>query len=115
MAKVFAFDFPFFYVIILKLLSSKCEIFPPSQKVCPRLPPPSAGARPLTVAGAQVWVAEAAVLAQAAHNDGDAGEEEHQADDNARHHQRRHQQAGLTAPVTAVWVLMAGAALVRAH
>lgn len=59
-------------------------------------------------------VAQTAVFAQAAHDDGNAGQEEHQADDDASHHQRRYQQAGLAAPITAVWVLM-GTALVRAH
>lgn len=68
--------------------------------------------RPLTVAGTQVWVAQSAVFAQTAHNNGDAGEEEYQADNNAGHHQRGHQQAGFTDPFLAVWVLMSLAALV---
>lgn len=68
--------------------------------------------RPLTIAGTQVGVAQAAVFAQTAHNDGDAGEEEHQADDDASHHQRGHQQAGFITPFLAVWVFMSRTALV---
>lgn len=60
-------------------------------------------------------VAQSAVFAQTAHNDGDAGEEEHQADDDASHHQRGHQQAGFITPFLAVWVLMSMTALVWAH
>ncbi len=68
--------------------------------------------RPLTVAGTQVGVVQAAVFAQTAHNDGDTGEEEHQADDDASHHQRGHQQAGFITPFLAVWVFMSMTALV---
>jgi hypothetical protein len=67
----------------------------------------------LTVAGTQVGVAQSAVFAQTAHNDGDAGEEEHQPDDDASHHQRGHQQAGFITPFLAVWVLMSMTARTR--
>lgn len=49
----------------------------------------------LTVAGSEVWVSETAVFAQAANNDGDAGEEEDQTYNNPCHHQWRHQQRRL--------------------
>lgn len=69
-----------------------------------------------TIAGPQVWVPQAAVFAQAAHDDGDAGEEEHQAYDNTGHHQRGHQQRSLGPRLplaAAIWVLPM--ALVGAH
>lgn len=69
-----------------------------------------------TIAGPEVWVPQAAVFAQAAYNDGDAGEEEHQAYDNTGHHQRGHQQRSLGPRLplaAAVWVLPM--ALVGAH
>ena len=49
----------------------------------------------LTVARSEVRVSEAAVFAQAADDDGDAGEEEHQTYNDPRQHQRRHQQRRL--------------------
>lgn len=70
----------------------------------------------LTVASSEVWVSESAVFAQAADDDGDAGQEEDQTYNNPRHHQRRHQERRLPSglPLTpAVWVLPM--ALVGAH
>lgn len=63
-----------------------------------------------------MWVSESAVFAQAADDDGDAGEEEHQTYNDPRHHQRRHQERRLPAGLplaAAVWVLPM--ALVGAH
>lgn len=63
-----------------------------------------------------MWVSEPTVFAQAADDDGDAGEEEDQAYNDPRHHQRRHQERRLPSglPLTpAVWVLPM--ALVGAH
>ena len=70
----------------------------------------------LTVASSEVRVAESAVFAQAADDDGDAGEEEDQTYNDPRHHQRRHQERRLPSrlPLTpAVRVLPM--ALVGAH
>lgn len=70
----------------------------------------------LTVAGTEVWVSESTVFAQAADDDGDAGEEEDQTYNDPRHHQRRHQQRRLPSRLPlapAVWVLPM--ALVGAH
>lgn len=69
-----------------------------------------------TIAGSEVWVSESAVFAQAADDDGDAGEEEHQTYNDPRHHQWGHQERRLPAGLplaAAVWVLPM--ALVGAH
>lgn len=70
----------------------------------------------LTIASSEVWVSESTVFAQAADDDGNAGEEEDQTYNDPRHHQRRHQERRLPSrlPLTAaVWVL--SMALVGAH
>lgn len=61
-------------------------------------------------------VSKSTVFAQAAHDDGDAGEEEDQAYDDSRHHQRRHQEGRLPSrlPLTAA-VRVLPMALVGAH
>lgn len=51
--------------------------------------------RGLTIACSEVGVSQATVFAEAAHDDGDAGEEEDQTYNDPRHHQRRHQERRL--------------------
>lgn len=69
-----------------------------------------------TIAGPEVWVPQATVFAQAAYDDGDAGQEEHQAYDDTGHHQRGHQKRSLgTRLPLAAAVRVLPMALVGAH